>query len=198
MKMKLTVWTRVSCVVAGLAALLAGCPGADVVVIPDRGLELAIRAELSQPFGFLTRAGLLDLDQLDARNRGITNLTGLEYCLNLQWLNLAGNNISDITSITPLVNLTYLNVEANDLSELGPLAGLFYLQTILLFDNGIRDLGPLITNATNGGVGDGTLLWLGEEVLNEQNAHVQDQIAQLESFGVTVVVAASGSGSSGQ
>jgi Leucine-rich repeat (LRR) protein len=193
MKKKLAVWMGVSCLLLAIAALVSGCPGADVVVIPDRGLELAIRAELTQPFCFLTRADLAEVNQLDARSRSIRDLTGLEYCVNLTGLNLASNDISDITPLTQLQGLTYLNLENNAVNDLGPLSGLFYLDAILLFNNDIRDLSPLVANAENGGIGEGTFIWLGEEVLSEENTAILDQIEQLRDNHITVIVAATGS-----
>ena len=74
---------KVKCVVAvgllaALAPLLVGCPAVDVVIFKDEALERAVRAELGQPFGFLTRADMLRLQTLEASAMGIRDLTGLE------------------------------------------------------------------------------------------------------------------------
>ncbi len=47
------------------------------------------------------------LTQLTTHSANISNLTGLEYAINLKWLSLYDNNISDISPVTGLANLTH-------------------------------------------------------------------------------------------
>src|SRR5690606_5119334 len=82
-----------------------------VVEFPDLNLEAAIRNALNKPAGNIYEADLLELDYyLDASSYNIQNLSGLEYCVNLQELYLSHNQISDITALAGLTNLQYLSL----------------------------------------------------------------------------------------
>lgn len=176
---------------ACLAVLTAGCPG-DTVFVRDAALDSAIRAEISKPFGMLTRADMLGLQTLDARNLGIRDLSGLEYCSNLRWLDLDTNQISDLTPLEQLGRpedpfsspLVYLNLDDNEISDIGPLAGLLNLQGLSLFNNQIADISPLVTNAVNGGLGEGDYVILDMGTLDEEAVNVD--LPTLQSLGVRV------------
>jgi predicted phosphodiesterase len=80
---------------------------------PDPNLKDAVETELgiSDP----TFAGLLGLTELDANNKSVETLTGLEYAANLADLDLRNNQISDISAISKLTNLTSLLLDNNPL-----------------------------------------------------------------------------------
>ena len=123
-------------------------PDSPLVDIPDPNLRTAIREALNLPDGIsLTQAYMRQLTRLDAGNRQITALTGLEYALNLTELNLAGNNISDLIPIVgPLANLmqlTALHLGDNQIEDISPLANLIQLKVVHLYWNAIVDVGPL-------------------------------------------------------
>lgn len=177
---------------AGLLTVLAlstvGCPATDeIVIFDDPALEHAVRDELGQPFGFLTRQGLLNLQTLDAKGLGISDLSGLEYCENLVWLDLDTNSISDLTPLTNLVNLMSLNLDSNEVFDIAPLAGLLNLDSLSLFDNQVGDIHALVTNAMNGGLGAGDQVILEYETLSVTALDVD--VPELESRGVNVVLA---------
>ena len=134
-----------------------------VVEVPDPNLERAIRETLSLPDGVpLTQGLMLQLTGLETGERGIIDLTGIEYATNLHYLNLGGNQIRDIRPLAVLIsltglslynnpvediaplasltNLTYLNLAHNGIATLEPLADLIHLQTLDLFDNRIKDI----------------------------------------------------------
>jgi Leucine-rich repeat (LRR) protein len=69
------------------------------VVFPDKHLEAAVREALEKPDGPLTRGDLESLEELDVEWRGISDLTGLERCVNLTSLKLQRNQISDLTPL---------------------------------------------------------------------------------------------------
>ena len=70
---------------------------AQLVDIPDPNLEKAIREKLVLPDEIpITQQEMLQLTGLDAKNRQIKNLIGLEYAPNLIWLDLSGNNITNL------------------------------------------------------------------------------------------------------
>ena len=62
----------------------------------DSGLEDAVRVALDNKYKPIIKDDLLSITILDASNRGITRLDGIEYFKNLVSLNLEGNSIEDI------------------------------------------------------------------------------------------------------
>jgi PKD repeat protein len=163
----------------GLAFLLFSGPRAEAqgVYIPDPALEAAIRRVLRIPAtNPITASDLAGATEFVFRNLEITNLTGLEYCVNLHalWLDtnnlsdisplsgltnlrvlwLSATNISDISPLSGLTNLTQLNLNNNNLSDISPLAGLTNLADLWLSNNNIGDISPLagLTNLTSLGL----------------------------------------------
>lgn len=175
------------------AGSLVGCPdNAQIVIFKEPALEAAVRAELGIPFGFLTRDQLKDLYSLDASGRGITDLTGLEFAINLINLNLDTNEVSDLLPLANLVNLQTINLDSNLFFDLTPLAGLLNLTTLSLFDNQVADLQPLITNALNGGLGEGDVVVLDEITLNDVALTQANQLVTVFSVNVVLVTPAGG------
>lgn len=188
MHTKLARYVGMMILLSGVATLLSGCPSPDkIVVITDQGLDKAVRAQLGNPFGFLTKTILLDLTTLDAKQRGIKSLKGLENAKKLEWLDLDTNNITDLTPIKDLQNLRVLNLDDNQLFDISPLAGLFNLDELSLYKNQIGDIGPLVTNTVNGGLGPGDVVVLDEATLNEHSLTVD--VPALVAAGVNVVLA---------
>lgn len=190
----MNVRVYVKAVAVGLIlVVLSGCPG--TVFIGDRALESAIRAELRKPFGLLTEGDLLNVEALDARELNIRDLSGLEYCLNLQWLDLQGNKISNLKPLEQLGRptspfdspLVYLNLNSNLVSDISPLVGLMNLQNLLLFDNPVPNIQALVTNAQYGGLGEGDTVVLDYNHLSTDAITVD--IPLLESYGVRVLEA---------
>ena len=57
----------------------------QVVEMPDSNLRRAVREALNLPAGApITQADMLRLEALPAERQGITDLTGIEYALNLE------------------------------------------------------------------------------------------------------------------
>src|SRR5215470_13690404 len=61
---------------------------AQTVSIPNAGLDAAIRAALQKPVGPLTVPDMLSLTELNATNRNIQSIEGLETARNLSALRL--------------------------------------------------------------------------------------------------------------
>lgn len=84
-----------------------------------------------------------EITELHCNNRGITNLSGLEYFGNLKTLTLVNNNIRDIWPLASLKQLTTVNLGKNNIYDLRPLASLTYLSQLNLHQNDISDVTPL-------------------------------------------------------
>ncbi len=108
-------------------------PVPDVVVFPDEQLEQAVRDNLEDHEGPITEQAMATLEALYASDRGIEDLTGLEYAVNVRVLRLAFNKIRDLS----------------------PLAGLLALEELILKANDIRDISALVENSDAGGLGEG-------------------------------------------
>jgi len=117
-------------------------PG-DEVVFPDPNLEAAIREAIGKPTGPIYESDLVGLIWLDASERNIADITGLEYCTSLTNLQLWGNQISDISHLAGLTSLTNLLLHQNQISDISHLAGLTSLTGLHLWSNQISDISPL-------------------------------------------------------
>ena len=92
----------------------------------------------------IPEASLEKLTKLEADERKITDLTGLEQATELTELNLANNQISDITPLSQLTKLTNLNLSSNQITDVTPLVHLTQLTTLHLLNNLIEDTSPLL------------------------------------------------------
>ena len=116
--------------------------------IPDPALEESIREEIGLPVDLpLKKEDLQGMTDLRAPNKGITNLTGLEFATDIRVLDIGQNAITDLS---PLSNLTQLReihlwhfpARPTNL-DLSPLANLVNLEVLTLEGNGIRDIRSL-------------------------------------------------------
>jgi hypothetical protein len=93
----------------------------------------------------LTEGQVVATTQLDCSCRNdtaITNIEGLRFFVNLDFLSLANNLVSDILPVAGLTELTDLRLSGNliiDVTDDNPLASLTALTTLDLSDNQIRD-----------------------------------------------------------
>ena len=138
----------------------------EVISIPDANLAAVVREALDlAPGDAISQLDMLRLGGLEANGRQITDLTGLEYAVNLkelrlgdnqisdirpleestilEWLELYNNNISDISSLAAMTHLTFLHLYDNSVSDLSPLTESINLHELTLGDNSVSDLSPL-------------------------------------------------------
>lgn len=118
-------------------------PPAPAYSFPDKNLEAAVRASLHEPSAPLTEEKLNNLYFLEAPDKGINILTGLEKCKNLALIKLTKNQIADLEPLKGLTNLQSLDLKENKIADLSPLAGLTKLQYAELSDNQITNLARL-------------------------------------------------------
>lgn len=77
-------------------------------------------------------------------NRVITNISGLEYAVNLERLDLSENRISDLTPIKNLRKIKFLELFRNNIKDLKPLSTLKELEHLDIYNNsGITDTTPI-------------------------------------------------------
>jgi len=117
----------------------------DVAIFLDKNLEQAIRERIRKPEGSIHIADLEKLTSLTISLvfEQLSDLTGLEHCINLTKLKLAKNGISDIAPLAPLTNLTELSLELNEVNDISPLASLTNLTWLQLGGNNISEISPL-------------------------------------------------------
>ncbi len=115
----------------------------EEVVFPDANLEALIREAIHKPTGSILTSDLEALIYLEASEKDLTDLTGLEHCINLVRLQLTKNQISDISSLASLINLNELWLRENQISDISPLASLTKLTMLHLKENQISDISPL-------------------------------------------------------
>ena len=121
-------------------------PGA-FVHIPDPNLRAAIAEALGKspnaPITVREMEGLHYLGSNHAANRGIRDLTGIQFAKNLETLRLPTNQVSDISPVKNLKNLTNLKLKDNQVSDISPIAELINLEILEIEHNEISDLSPL-------------------------------------------------------
>ncbi len=178
---RVLMWGLIFCTL--LSAIPAGAASA-VVSFPDTELEDVVRDALDKSDGDITDSDMATLGELDADDEEISDLSGLEYAVNLRELDLEDNEVSDLGPLANLTNLQDLDLEDNEVSDLGPLINLTNLQDLDLEDNQVSDLGPLVANSEFGS-GDSVELQFNHLDLTSGSAAMSD-IEALESRGVEV------------
>src|ERR1051326_919765 len=88
---------------------------AQEVSIPDPGLNAVIREALGKPSGPLTVQDMLSLTSLNARNRNVSSIDGLEAARNLTSLDLQINHLTSFSLPADYTNLLVLDISVNPL-----------------------------------------------------------------------------------
>ena len=177
-----------------------------VVAIPDANLRAAIEKALGKASGEpITQAEMKTLTYLSGFQRGISDLTGLEFATNLRDLHLSENLISDISALSGLTNLRGLSLTFNNIQDISALSGLTNLRDLHLSGNLISDISALsgLTNlrdlqlgknlisdisplAANTGLGEGDRVDLAYNPLSSASRNTH--IPALQRRDVTVLV----------
>lgn len=94
----------------------------DETGIPDVNFyQVLLEAGDSNGDGILTRTELLTITELNASEKSIADITGLEYCTSLVSLDLSHNQITDVTPLRNLNQIRELDITYNNISDLSPL-----------------------------------------------------------------------------
>ena len=119
-------------------------PG-ESVYIPDPNLRAVIEEALGKATGnVITADNMATLERLELINKGINDLTGLEFATNLRELNFEANKVSDLSPIAGLSELRVLNIVNNQISDLSPIAELKEMNYLVINHNPISDISAII------------------------------------------------------
>ena len=108
------------------------------LVFADSALQAAVEAAAAAAVG-----SAVELVSLNAKERGIADLGGIEQLTRLEVLDLYGNQLRDLSPLAELKRLRYLDLGANRVEDVSSLASLKSLQVLLLADNEVRDISAL-------------------------------------------------------
>ncbi|WP_136605631.1 leucine-rich repeat domain-containing protein [Paenibacillus dokdonensis] len=110
-------------------------------VIKDGNLEQAIHSWLGKKDDEpLTKADLESLTAVSLSGKGIKDLQGLEYAVNITELNLDNNEITDLTPLKKLSKIRDLSLKANQISSIEELSALKEMKYLEVSWNQISSL----------------------------------------------------------
>ncbi len=130
----------------GLAVGLATMANAVAQLFPDPQLEAAVRRQVfakRDSLEPLSEADVVQVSTVEARDRGIRRLDGLEKCRNLAMLDLGGNQVIHLAPLAGLPRLQFLDLQGNQVEDLTPLATNVALQYLHLASNRLRSVAPV-------------------------------------------------------
>ncbi|MDE0688742.1 MAG: leucine-rich repeat domain-containing protein [Candidatus Poribacteria bacterium] len=123
-------------------------------LVPDVNLRAAIAEALGKPSGAsIETEDLARLTRLDADEKGISDLRGLEYAVKLERIELRHNAISDLLPLAGLRHLDNIKLRGNRITDISPLKDLISVDWLGLEENEIRDLSPLAGLKRLNGIG---------------------------------------------
>lgn len=118
----------------------------DEVKIKDINLKHELNKKLGEEDldAPITKSQLSKLEgSLELYYKNITDIDGLQYCNNVNKIDLNGNNISDLSPLKGLKNLKWLNIANNKVSSLNELKDLSNLNWLDFDNTNIEDLNPI-------------------------------------------------------
>ena len=114
------------------------------VNIPNANLRAVIADSLGKARNApITRTELATLSELRAPNAEISDLTGIQFAVNLTELWLEDNEITDLSALCDLTELTDLVLYSNEISEISTLSNLDDLHHLNLSHNRLSDISVL-------------------------------------------------------
>lgn len=93
-----------------------------IVTFPDAVLEALVREAAGIPAATLYEDDVRFLTGLSGDGVGVGNLSGLEFCVNLDVLTLPRNNVVSVAPLRNLARLNFVNLEGNHIVDITPLA----------------------------------------------------------------------------
>ncbi|MEE8341113.1 MAG: hypothetical protein V3R52_03350, partial [Candidatus Neomarinimicrobiota bacterium] len=103
----------------------------------DPNFEEVIREQLNISSGAIINTDLESITKINGRNRNIANIYGIEFCTNLDTLDLGNNQISDLIPLFYLKNMLSLELDDNHIEDIRSLRYLYYLTELRISNNNI-------------------------------------------------------------
>jgi len=111
---------------------------------PDTKFRAVIRDEVGKTFGWIQQSDLREITYINARSKGVVDISGIEKCVSLKYLRLDLNYyLSDITPLASLINITELDISSCDVKDITSLSGLIRMEHLNLCCNEIEDISSL-------------------------------------------------------
>jgi len=132
--LKHVVLNPMLCACIGCLLLIQPTAAAVVVEFPDPILEQLVREAINKPTGDILDTDLVGVGFTDLSAWGASDLTGLEYCLDLETLTVESLGITDIWPLASLANLRVLRILGADLWDFSPLAGLVGIEHLDIYN----------------------------------------------------------------
>lgn len=121
----------------------APVPEGEIVSFKDPALKEAVRDALHIYSRDLFESDMASLTSLDASDRGIEELDGLELAVNLEELIVDSNDVRNLEPIAGLTKIVYLSMNKNNLTDISGLGTLTNLELLMLDNNEINDISIL-------------------------------------------------------
>ncbi|PKL92256.1 MAG: hypothetical protein CVV21_05750 [Candidatus Goldiibacteriota bacterium HGW-Goldbacteria-1] len=102
----------------------------DVVLFPDPVLQARVRSAIGKPTGTIYSTDLTGITYLTLSDATITNMSGIEYLVNLQNLYMTNAAIADYGWLTAMAKLQYIKGSGSNLKDMTLLSGLTLLRKI--------------------------------------------------------------------
>lgn len=116
----------------------------DKVTIKDSKLKTELLKYDINKDGELSKNEMQNIRELRITdNKGITDLTGLEYATNMEGIDFMDNKITNISPLANLKSLKYLVIMNANISDISPLASLTSINNLSLYNNNITDISAL-------------------------------------------------------
>jgi Leucine-rich repeat (LRR) protein len=118
-------------------------PGGQVH-FPDPNLRAAVAEALGKSANEpITLQEIQGLRILEARNKNIHDLSGLQFATDLTSLTIVGTLVSDLSPIAALIALRGLWIRHNQISDISPIRGLTNLTHLDIDDNRVSNISPV-------------------------------------------------------
>lgn len=127
----------------------------------DNNFEEVIREHLNKPTGAILNTDLESITNINGRNRNIQNIYGIEFCINLDTLDVGFNGITDLIPLFYLRTINILKLDNNNIDDLAPLRFFDELTVLFISNNKIEGL-SYISNFTKL-----TILFLNNNVIQD-------------------------------
>lgn len=122
-----------------------------VPIFKDSNFEQLVRNSLRKPEGDITSEDMAKITMLGSYEGTldipITDISGIEYAVNLEILFLLNCQISDISGLSRLTNLKKIhlfgNENGNKFGDINSLGGLIKLDELILYRSGISDISAI-------------------------------------------------------